>query len=283
MTGSEKRPIWQSPGLVKRALKRELLSPEYRSNDGHIVRVGNHEVLSACANLIHESTIDVCDFAEPKGWNLQFPLLECVVERFFRGERATFGGFEVMKERRKATARVTPESNAKLTQAPSKPTYLAPVRQLRSAAVDIGGVIEIPGDLLKFAYRDGATKKGTTFTETRVPRTLISGEARVWTEYLYSLARSDDDDDLLRRGVIPGQVSHLSKDGIIRRTPIITLFRYVPGKFGSGMHTEMLCIEIHPGTGMLIDLRGIRQELGALMTATPQHHKTILKTLELCT
>jgi hypothetical protein len=52
MAEREARPIWERPDLIKRALKRELLSPEFRGTDGHIVRVGNHEVLSASAYAI---------------------------------------------------------------------------------------------------------------------------------------------------------------------------------------------------------------------------------------
>lgn len=273
--------VCERPDLVNLAIAREIPSPEDKCNAIQDLRVGNHHVLSACAKLIHESVSERCEFSESKGWDHQLPLLECLMERFFRDGDAAFGGFEILKERRKATKRVTPESGATLTQAPAELECLATFDGLGSRSVDIGGIVKIPGKLLRrMTYRHEERADGTFFTRTRVPRTLKESVARVWSEWWYSLVQPADDVSMVAGGGIPAQEAFVS-DGLVT-TPIISLFRYAPGRFWAGTFVDIVCFEVNPLTAEITDIRGMSQGLGSSMTASPHAHKALLKTLERC-
>lgn len=277
MLGYDNPPFWQRSDLVHNTLASACLTPEFtRDNGMYRMRAGSQKALSRSTKAIFNSVEDACKFPENRGWRQQLPLLECLVEQFYRGGDSTFGYVEITKERRKATARMVPGTGTTLVQPSSKPIYLASERELRLSTVDIGGVCRVPGRLLRFAYREGESKRKTDFTELIVPRTLQSGWVKVWSEYWYSLARRDDDDALLRGGVIPGQVWHNRENGALRTTPMLSLCRFTPGRFWAHTILEYLCIELHPGTGMLMDLRGIPQELESVLLTSPRSHELLL-------
>lgn len=277
MSGDGEPAFIDRPDLVHRTLSAGCLTPTVERDGIYALRAGSQKTLAQSTLDIHQTVRRTCKFGDERSWRRGYALIECVVSQFFGDDEGAFGLYEVVKHRRRAKSR-SRAAAALFKESPPLPSYLASERDLRHSAVTLDG-LEIPPGLLRFAYRDGVSRKGAELTELVIPRTFEGGGCRPWSEHWYSLARRDYDSEDLGSGVIPAQGPHLTDQGNVRLTPILSFLRFSPTWRGPDTLAELLALELHPDSGMVVSLRRSAQDLGSLMHMTLYGDSPVLEAL----
>lgn len=269
---------WESLDLVKRAIARGHLSSPAETAGVHLMRIGPQDVLRESALDMYWAVLRMCKFAETTAWKSQRKLLDRLVHQFFKKVDSSFGWYDVLTHRQKATERQRPGSGITLTESEARPYYLAPARDLPGCDIVLGGV-KLPGEELPLAYRDGERREGLELTALAVQRTLRSATTKVWSERWYFLASRDADEADLRSGLIPAQVPLLQGEPDLRTTPILSLFRLSPVWRGAKTRVAVFTLELHPGTGMIVSIRSMPNSFANALTLSPHVHDLLLQAL----
>lgn len=279
MTTFESRPVWEQVDLIKKTIDTECLTPEL-PDDIHQIRLGSQEALKASALDIFWTIKRMCHYSRSSEWTKLWPLINYLVNNFFSSEDYALGLYEVCARRKTPTARQRPEGIIFSEETREQPDYTFPCYRLKRRRVEVAG-LQLPGDLLRMAYSDGASTRGVRWTQAAVRKTLGGQANTIWNEYKYFLANRDNDDGAIRQQNIIPAVHAMTPEGSTERlTPMFSLTRFHRNwSFGPLTRVRVLTVELHPESAQILSIRDIPQVIGGLAYAAPDVDRLIRQAL----